>query len=152
MIAPKASSTAALVPVDQLRKLLSDPADGIIDRLAKAGRIAPPDDQGRIDLIATLPAFFAELRDQMRAGTATAASERARLARAASQELRLAEARRELIPTEDCEAAVDHLCGAILTTNSGLPARITRDVPLRRRIEAALHEMQAALARDLQGL
>lgn len=152
MIAPKPAANAALVPVDQLRKLLSDPPGGIMDRLIAAKRIAPPDDQGRIDLVQTLPSFFQELREQMRASTATAASERARLARAASSELRLAEARRELIETDDASAAVDHLCGSILTALSGLPARCTRDIPIRRRIEQSIHITQAALARDLENL
>ena len=149
MITPK-SFNAALAPVDQLRKLLSDAPGGIIDRLVAAGRITAPDNQGRIDLVQTLPAFFAELREQMRSSTATAASERARLARAASSELRLAEARRELIETDDASAAVDHLCGAVLTVLSGLPARITRDVPTRRKIEARLHSMQGALVREIE--
>ena len=150
MIAPKATASAAFVPVDSLRKLLGDPSGGILDRLITSGRIGPPDDQGRVNLIEVLPLFFAELRNELRAGTATAASERARLARAASAELRLAEARRDLVPTEDAAAAVDHLCGTIATTLSGLPARVTRDIPTRRKVEQALHQMQAQLARDLE--
>lgn len=150
MIAPKATASAAFVPVDGLRKLLGDTSGGILDRLITSGRIGLPDDQGRVNLIEVLPLFFAELRNELRAGTATAASERARLARAASAELRLAEARRDLIETDDAAAAVDHLCGAIATVLGGLPARVTRDIPTRRRIEAAIHQVQAQLARDLE--
>ncbi len=150
MIAPKAAANAALVPADQLRKLLGDQPGGILDRLVAAGRVAPPDDQGRIDLLQALPSFFQELRNELRASTATAASERARLARAASAELRLAEARREFVPHEDGEAAVDCLVGAVLTALSGLPARVTRDVPTRRKIEERLHLMQGALAREIE--
>lgn len=149
MIAPKTSASAALVSVLQLRKLLSDQPGGILDRLTRAGKIGAPDDQGRVNLIEVLPLFFGELRADMRASTSTAASERARLARAASAELRLAEARRDLIETDDAAAAVDHLCGAISTVLGGLAVRATRDIPTRRRIEAALQQLQAQLARDL---
>ena len=150
MIKHQAYSSAALVPADQVRKLLGDLPGGILDRLVAAGRITPPDNQGRIDLVQALPSFFKELRIELRASTATAASELSRLARAASTELRLAEARRDLIETDDADAAVDHLCGTISTTLGGLPARVTRDVPTRRRIEQAVHQVQAQLARNLE--
>jgi hypothetical protein len=150
MIAPKATGSAALVQIAALRKALGDPQGGILDRLIMAGKIGAADAQGRIDLVQAVPLFFGELRAEMRASTATAASERACLARAASAELRLAEARRDLVPTEDAAAAVDHLGGSISTALGGLPARVTRDIPTRRKVEQAVHQMQAQLARDLE--
>lgn len=150
MIAPKASASAALVPLAALRKALGDTAEsGTMSRLIAAGKVVP-DGEGRVDIVAVLPIYFSELRAELRASTATAASERARVARAASAELRLAEARREMIEVEDATAAVDHLVGAILTGLSGLPARITRDIPTRRKIEAILHKVQGELAREIE--
>lgn len=150
MIAPRVSAGAALVPIAALRKALGDTAEsGTMSRLIAAGKIVP-DGEERVDVVAVLPLYFGELRSELRAGTATAASERVRLARAASSELRLAESRRDLIPNEDAEAVVDAVCGSIVAILSAMPARITRDVPVRRRVEAALYQMQAALARDLK--
>lgn len=150
MTSTNTTASAALVPLDGLRKVLADdPKAGIFARLIAAGRIAAPDAEGRVDITTALPLFFEEMRSQMRAGTATAASERARQARAAAAELRVAESTRDLIPSEDAELAVDHLCGAVMTAITAMPARITRDVPTRRRIEAAFHTLQAAMAREI---
>ncbi len=56
-------------------------------------------------------------------------------ARAAEIELRIAARRRELIPYEEAVAALDDVVGAVREEASGLPARITRDLALRRKIE-----------------
>ncbi|WP_103255592.1 hypothetical protein [Tabrizicola aquatica] len=146
------SPTGATVRLAELCQILGDgPKTGHLARAVAAGTLKP-DKQGRVAITVAVPMFFEALRQEAAAGTATAAAEAARAARADAQELRLAEARRELIPVEDGEAALDHVVGAILTSLSAMPARITRDVPLRRRVEAALHQAQAALARDLQVL
>ncbi len=146
------SPTGATVRLSELRQILGDdPKTGHLARAVAAGKLNP-DKQHRVPITAAVPLFFSALRQEAAAGTATAAAEAARAARAEAQELRLAEARRELVPVEDGEAALDHVVGEILTMISGLPARVTRDIPVRRRIEAEIHTMQAGLARDLQDL
>lgn len=134
---------------DVLMRLLDDdPASGILARAIASGHLVP-DALGRVMLAEAVPMFFDSLRADLRAATATAAVERARAARAASAELRLAEARRDLIPTEDAEAAVDHLCGTVLTALAGLPARITRDMKVRRMIEDSINQCRRAIAEEV---
>lgn len=70
-------------------------------------------------------------------------------ARAAEIEMRVAERKRELIPIEDATAAMDLLAGKTKEEMTGLAARITRDMILRRKIEA---EMNGALIRIAEGL
>lgn len=150
MILPRPSAYRATVALGTLRKTLGDdPATGVLARLVASGRIAAPDAKGRVPLAEAVAAYFDTVRADMRAATLTAAVERARAARAESAELKLAESRRELVPAEDAEAAIDALCGAVLSGLTGLPARVTRDIPTRRRIEALAHAAQTALARDL---
>lgn len=140
------AANPALVPLDDLRRILGEQPGGILDAVAK------PDAEGRVDLVVVLPAFFNELRASLRAGSATASAERARLARAAAQELRLAEAQRTLIPSDDAETAMDHLVGTVLTSIASMPARLTRDVRQRRVIEARLHALQGKIAHEITSL
>lgn len=140
----------AMVPLAGLRKTLNDPEDGgILSRLIEAKQIDKPDPEGKVDITMAVPAFFKELRAEMRATTASAAAERARAARAEAQELRLAETLRELVAVDEVEAAVDHLCGVIVTTLGGLPARASRILPVRRQIEDMVRKAQMAISDDL---
>lgn len=71
-------------------------------------------------------------------------------AKAAEIEMRIAEKRRELIPVEDHIAALDIVVGAVRAEFSGLPARVTRDMDLRRKLEteanASLNRISDTLA------
>lgn len=141
----------AALDLQALAHLLGDdPAAGILARLVASGRIAR-DASGRVPLAEAVPVFFDTLRADLRAMTATAAAERARGARAEAAELRLSEARRDLVPGEDAEGAVDALCGEINASFAALPARVTRDPRARRRVDEIARAAQAALARDLTG-
>jgi len=77
---------------------------------------------------------------------------RARLmaARAREVELRTAERERELVPTEDAVNLVINFIGSMVSKINGLPARITRDVELRRKIEATLDEFRMEMDGELK--
>lgn len=140
----------AKVALEGLRKTLDDPEQGgILSRLIEGKQIDKPDSESRVDLTVAIPAFFKELRAEMRATTASAAAERARAARAEAQELHLAETLREMVAVDEVEAVVDQLCGVIVTTLVALPARVSRDLAVRRRIEEFVRRAQTALADHL---
>lgn len=137
----------ARVAADTLAAIFADDENRLAALIA-GGRIEQAAD-GTVPLISAVQVYLADLRSALRDRSATASAERARAARADAAELRLAEARRDLIPTEDAEHAVDLLCGAVQTALGSLPARCTRDIPLRRRIEAEVSTVQGTIARDV---
>ena len=76
----------------------------------------------------------------------TSAQERVAAARAAEIEQRTAVRNRELIPMEEAIEAMDELVGVVRSEAASVPARITREVPLRRKIEAEVDAMLNRIA------
>lgn len=79
-------------------------------------------------------------------GSKSAAASRVTDARAEMIELQMQVRRRDLIPQEDAIAVVDMVVGEVNKQFAGLPARITRDMRLRREIEAKLNEARQKIA------
>lgn len=137
----------ATITLAGLRKL-TGAADGEIEALIAAGTL-PALDGDKLPMIEAVQAFLAHLRESARTASASAAMARARDARAEASELALAISRRDVIPDGEAEMATDFLCGRISEVIGGLPARVTRDLCDRRRIEDALMKAQEAIAQDL---
>ncbi|WP_416797299.1 hypothetical protein [Ciceribacter azotifigens] len=76
----------------------------------------------------------------------TEARARAHHARADQLELRMAQARRELIPADDFLVVFDFTMRALVDELVAMPARVTRDVPMRRTIEAEVEAIRNRLA------
>lgn len=75
--------------------------------------------------------------------------EAARIARAEATQLSLAERRREVIPTEDAEAAVDYIAGSINSALTAMPARVTRAPRVRREIDALIFRVRSDIAEEI---
>lgn len=99
------------------------------------------DGRGRYPVPSVVRGALAYYEDQMQRMAKNAAANRVTDARTREIELRIAERSRALIPIEDAEAVVADLAGAVLSQLSGLPARVTRDLTLRRKIEAEVGKM-----------
>jgi len=84
--------------------------------------------------------------DEGRRGTKTAAA--SRIAEARSREVELRNAYREghLIELEEALETVEAIMGVLRLNLSGLPARVTRDLQLRRTIETAINDILDSLA------
>lgn len=121
-----------------------------IRQLIKAGYIVRTK-PGYTTVVSAVQGYIRFLKDDARQNTKSAAASRAVDARAQEIELRIKERTRELIPQEDAIMAMDLLVGEVNRQLSGLPARITRDVPLRRQIEAKVNEAKGEIARALEG-
>jgi hypothetical protein len=119
-----------------------------VRQLIKAGYIQRPK-PGFTTVVSAVQGYIRFLKDDARQNTKSAAASRAVDARAAEIELRIAERKREVIPREDAELAMDLVVGEVNKVFTGLPARITRDVPLRRLIEAKLNDGKAQIAEAL---
>jgi hypothetical protein len=62
-------------------------------------------------------------------------------------QLRLMEKKRELVRREDVNALLDEICGVTLTHLSGLAARCSNDLMVRRKIDAVVYEVRKEMAK-----
>lgn len=108
--------------------------EGVFKRLASGG----------YDQAAARIAYIQWLRDEERRAVKGAATARLNDARAAEIERRLAREDRSLVDIEEAIGFVDEVLGTLKSELQGVAARITRDVALRRQIEA---EIDAVLSR-----
>lgn len=76
----------------------------------------------------------------------TEAKARATNARAEQMEMRLAQSRRELVSVDDFHFVFDAMMAALVAELNALPARVTRDVQMRRVLEADIDAMRNRLA------
>ncbi len=119
-----------------------------IRQLSKMGYIPIPK-RGHTTIVGAVQGYIRFLKEDARKDTRTQADSRVRDARAKEIELRNAVRLRELIPVEDAQAALDLVVGRVREEISGLPARVTRDLVLRRKIEAEVNEAQGRIAESL---
>lgn len=105
-----------------------------------------PTGRGRARLCDVIAGVVAYYEDRLKDGTKSAAANRATEARTREIELRTAERARRLIPIEDSLAIHAELAQRVRTEFSGLPARITRDVELRRKMEVEIDGIFSRLA------
>jgi len=103
--------------------------EGVIQRVAK----------GQYDLIDACARYVKYMRNEDRRSTKGAADVRVRDARAHEIEIRTAERMGRLVSVEDFDAMIDEIGGAFRAEIGGLPARVTRDLTLRRKIEVEGH-------------
>lgn len=136
-----------LIPLATAAALL-EISEERIRQLSKAGYINIPK-RGHTTLVSAVRGYIRFWKDEAGKTTKSAAASRAVDARAEEIQLRIAERKRELIPQEDANMAMDLLAGEVARQLSGLGARVTRDIPLRRKIEAAVNESQGKIATAL---
>lgn len=119
-----------------------------INQLVGAGYITRHR-RGFTTISASVRGYIRFLKDESRKATQAGAAQRAQEARAKEIEQRIAERDRTLIPIEDAALAMDLLVGAVNREFDGQAARITRDMALRRIIEADVHGAKTRIAKAL---
>ena len=67
-------------------------------------------------------------------------------AKAEMLQMRLMQKQRKLVRREDCNELIDEVCGVVLTHLSGMAARCSRDMNVRRNIDAVVHQVRTELA------
>lgn len=136
-----------LLSIEAFRRLVGA-APGEVEDLVSRG-VLPQPEPGQIGLVLGVAAYLSHLKARARDASLSKAATEARDARAEASELALAVARRDVIPDDQAEAAVDHLCAVITRELGGLPARATRDLRARAAMEATLRGTLTAIADDL---
>jgi hypothetical protein len=139
--------SADMVPIDQIARLFEMTPERV-RQLSKLGYISIPK-RGYTTLVSAVRGYVRFLKEDARKETKTAAVSRVTDARAREVELRIAEKERELIPRDDANLALDLVVGEVNKQLTGLSARITRDVSLRRKIEAEVYETKRKIAEAL---
>lgn len=135
--------------------LWADRSDETILKLVRAGTIQRYG-KGRYRLRESLVALSRWQTDEQRQVTKSASDSRVRDARAREIELRIAKEQRDLIQTDEALGIVDDIIGIYRSRYGGLPARVTRDPVLRKKLEAEVdaiqHDVADALAKRAEAL
>lgn len=119
-----------------------------VRQLVKAGYITRPKN-GYTTIVSAVQGYIRFLKDEDRKDTKKGAASRATDARTREIELRIAERQRDLIPQEDARAVVAQIAAMMKAEFVGLPARLSRDVAERRRME---QEIDASFERIAEAL
>jgi hypothetical protein len=67
-------------------------------------------------------------------------------AKAEMLQIKIMERQRKLVLREDANALIDEICGVVLTHLSGMAARCSRDMAVRRAIDRVVYEVRTELA------
>lgn len=122
------AETAAKLILVTPRHLARLVADGWIERAAP----------GRYHLIKVVHGYIKYLKDEGRRTSKSASESRLKDMRAQEVEMRVAQKRGELVSLDAATEAFDRMTGEYLQSLSSLPARVTRNVRERQRIEALI--------------
>lgn len=110
------------------------------------------DGRGRYRIADVIPALIRHYEALMQKTSKSAASSRVTDARTREIELRIAQQERSLIPIDDAEMAMSQLAGVVNAELSGLPARLGRDMAVRRKAEAEVHGTRQRISAALDRL
>jgi phage terminase Nu1 subunit (DNA packaging protein) len=116
-----------------------------LDRLVTDGTIAK-DEAGKFSLDETRLRYIRKLREMRRSSPAVEAHAQYQQAKARRLELENARLESRLMEVDDHIASVDEIVGIMLTGLSSLPARCTRDLRMRRAIEAGIIQIRQEIA------
>jgi hypothetical protein len=109
-----------------------------IDQLVAAGHLQRHS-PGHFRTVDVVQGYIRFLRDEDRRSSKSSADSRVRDARAHEIEVRTAERQGRLVSLEDYFAMIDGICGVTRSELSGLPARFTRDLALRKSLEREIY-------------
>ena len=89
--------------------------------------------------------YIKHLRSSTRTARSLADSQHT-AAKAQMLQIKIMQQQRKLVLREDCNALIDEICGIVLTHLSGMAARCSRDVVIRRTIDAVVHQVRTEMA------
>jgi phage terminase Nu1 subunit (DNA packaging protein) len=103
--------------------------------------------RGQWPLAEAVKAILAQAREAREPDALAAARARALNARAKAQEIALARQERDLIPLDEAVEVMDEYTATVRELMDSIPARVTRDLELRRKIEAEIRGAHAAITK-----
>lgn len=145
--APPPAEAPNIITLDVAARLLEIGPERI-RQLMRDGYI-PRDKPGRVSLVGAVQGYCRFLKELASKQTKTAADSEVRQERAREIRLRNDERTRKLVSVEEAVAAQDYLVGVVSEALGGIPARVTRDLDLRRKIEAEINAAKTQIATGL---
>jgi phage terminase Nu1 subunit (DNA packaging protein) len=136
--------TAGTIPIDVAAKLLMVTPEWI-RRLTKDGWITKSE-RGRYRVVDVVQGYVRFLKDDARRSTKTASHSRLQDIRARKEELMVAQAERDLVPLADAMTLVDEIAGTVVARVNAVPARLTRNIEERSRLQQEVDEALAEVA------
>lgn len=136
-----AAVAAALIKVTEQR----------LGQLVRAGHIKKTA-RGEYHLLAVVHGYIDFLKDEERRSSKSASASRVQDARADEIAMRMEERSKRLVheARREAVAVVDSLAGGLRTDLMSVPARVTRDLPLRRKLEDEIDNAFGAAAKRAQ--
>lgn len=116
-----------------------------ITQMADEGKIPKPIN-GKYDGPAVVRALFLAAKSKREQTDSDRAIARARTAQAEAQEIRNARDRKELVAVDEVVNVFDTLVAVVRDEITALPARVTRDMDLRRKLEADIDGVLSRIA------
>lgn len=133
--APRVDQRGTIIVGDAAKLVMLE--ERRIQQLAVEGWIQKSE-RGRYLTVSVVQGYIRYLRDQLKNSTGSAAENRVRDARAAEIEMRNAKTDHELVEYSEVEALLDEISGLLKTEFNGFGAQMTRDLTMRRKIEAGV--------------
>lgn len=116
-----------------------------VTQMADEGKIPRPVN-GKYDGPAVIRAALVAAKQKREQSDADKAIARARTAQAEAQEIRNAHDRKELVAVDEVVNVFDTLVAAVRDEITALPSRVTRDMDLRRKLEADIDGVLSRIA------
>lgn len=135
---------AGIISTEQASRLLMISGERI-RQLVKMDYI-PRIAKGKVPLVGAVQGYIRFLKDEERRSSKSATATRMQDAKASLIDINIKERLRQLVPIEDAQAAFDIVLGKVRAEFDGLPARMTRDMELRRKLEAEVNESLKRIA------
>jgi phage terminase Nu1 subunit (DNA packaging protein) len=145
-----AADGASTIPIDVAARLLMVTPEWV-RRLTKDGWI-PKADRGRYRVVDVVQGYIRFLKDEARRSSKSAAHTRLQDIRARKEELNIAQTERELVPLADAMTLVDEISGTIVARINAIPARLTRNMDERARLQREIDEALVEVADRIKKL
>lgn len=123
-----AKEAAALLGLESERRVQQLAAEGYFQRQGT----------GRYITVTVVQGYIRFLKEQIERNRQSAGQARVSDQRARSLEIANAKADHSLIELSEAEAVIDEIAGLLLSEFKGFGSAMTRDIPMRRKIEAGI--------------
>lgn len=152
--AKKTPDAAGTITTAQAAKLLGV-SEAWIGKLHKMEYV-PKAGRGKWNLVAVVQGYIRFLKDEDRRSSKSASASRMQDVKTARLEMQMKVESRELVPFEDAKLVLDTAAGLIRSSVMAVPAKYTRDLKERRRLEdllaAALGQIATGIDRKAAAL
>jgi len=148
MAEKKKQADPGVITTTQAAKLLMV-SEAWIGKLHKMEYV-PKAGRGKWNLVAVVQGYIRFLKDEDRRSSKSASHSRMTDIKAERLEMQMKAERRELVPFDDTRLVLDTAAGLMQSTLMAVPAKFTRDIAERRRLEALIVEALGTVADGIE--